>query len=56
MIDTVFCVNCGGTNTEESETGNDGWLFAAEDMYGSVEVYSELEIWNCIDCEEKFFK
>ena len=55
----TFCVECGGDNTVQSTTGNESigsYLFAAEDLEGDVAYYSDLEIWYCNDCKEKFFK
>ena len=54
---TVYCVKCGGSETEKSETGNGGYLFAAEEMDGcDVEFFDDLELWKCRDCNERFFK
>lgn len=55
-VTKTYCVYCGSDDTEQSETGNGGELFAAEDIDGSVEYYDELELWECMSCEERFFK
>ncbi len=53
----TYCVECGSNDTVESETGNGGELFAAEDMNGcSTEYFDNLEIWKCNTCKERFFK
>jgi len=53
----TYCVDCGSDDTEPSETGNGGHLFAAEDMNGcSTEYFDDLELWFCRTCKGKFFK
>ena len=52
----TYCVNCGSKDTEPSESWNNGDLFAAYDMDGDIEYFDNLEMWECLTCEERFFK
>lgn len=52
----TYCVNCGSNDTEPCETGNNGVLFAAIDYDGDTAYFDDLEMWECLTCEERFFK
>ena len=43
----MICPHCGKPATQ-AETGNDGVLYVAEDLYGSTEIYDgDIKMFHC---------